>query len=140
MMYKFIKKEITKREFLKILGISSTSLFASGLLADELQAKSDGLDNAAIKEAAQTTIYHTSTRGRKSCRACRNHAVNRMYRSREAADQNRAHPGCNCRIVEEQISWQNYVKAFWPDSPGGEIVYDRRWGWPPPTPPEFEFE
>jgi hypothetical protein len=88
----------------------------------------------------QTNIYHTSTRRRKSCNACKNHAMNRIYSSRQAADLDRAHSGCSCRIVEENIGWQNYVKAFWRHGSGDGIVYNRRWCWPPPLPEGLDLE
>lgn len=224
------RRKTTKREFLKILGLSSASLFASGSLADELLAEVrggtipvvvmirpnafrsgrstpfssivvfpegyeaadvnvpsvrcegacaldsvcgpygrsiailhdsghlrddlpcgfsvpftvtgqlfdgstfEGSDTVAVIGTDQSVIYHTSTRKRRSCGACKSHALNRIYSSRQAADGDRTHPGCDCRIVEERIGWQNYVKAFWPGSRGGAAVYDRRWGWPPPSP------
>ncbi len=99
-----------------------------------------GSDTVAFINADQSIIYHTSTRRRKSCSACRGHAVNRIYSSRQAADVDRAHLGCNCRIVEEKIGWQDYLKAFWPRSRGDIVVHDRRWGWPPPSPVELNLE
>lgn len=232
-MFDLIRKKTTKREFLKIFGLSSTSLLASGFLADELLAKvqekspdlipavvmikpnvilsaqgrifssvvvfpegyeladaevssvmcegahvekyamvpdsstmvflfnsdrlrddiphnhsvtftvhgnlSDGTifkgsDTVSFLNTDQLFIYHTSTRKRKACSACKNHALNRIYTSRQMTDDDRAHPGCDCRIVVEQIGWQDYAKAFWHSSRGGMAVYDRRWGWPPPSP------
>jgi hypothetical protein len=228
-------KNITKREFLRIFGLSSASLFASGSLADELLAEVrgagtpvvvmirpnafrlgrsspfssivvfpegyeaahvdvssvrcegacaldsiwgpdgriigilhdsghlrddlpcgfsvpftvtgqlldgsvfEGSDTVAVIDPDQSIIYHTSTRKRRSCGACKGHALNRIYSSRQAAEGDRAHPGCNCRIVEERINWRDYVRAFWPGSQGGEAVYDRRWGWPPSSPAELCF-
>jgi len=97
----------------------------------------EGSDKVAFIGPDQSVIYHTSTRKRRSCGACKGHALNRIYSSRQAADGDRAHTGCDCRIVEERIGWQDYVKAFWPSSQGGATVYDRRWGWPPPSPAEL---
>ncbi len=241
-MSDLIQKKTTKREFLRIIGLSSASLFASGLLADRLLAearsgpsslrakipvvvtvkpnafqlgrgdwfstivafpgeykaadvaissvrceganvldnilqlddraivipynisdlrddlpcgfslpfvvtgqlsngsKFEGMGKVTVIGADQNIIYHTSTRRRRSCNACKSHAVNKIYSSRQAADENRAHFGCNCRIVEEKIGWQNYVKAFWPDSSGSGIVYDKRWDWPPPSPAGLDLE
>lgn len=116
----------------------SLSLNLTGRLFDD--STFGGSDTVAIISAYQIVIYHTSTRKRRSCRACKKHAVNRIYTSRHLADGNRAHPGCNCRIVEERIGWQDYVKAFCPESQGGATVYDRRWGWPPPSPAELSLE
>ena len=38
-------------------------------------------------------------RNRCSCNACKQHARYRIFPTREAADRNRAHTGCNCCIV-----------------------------------------
>jgi len=99
-----------------------------------------GSDTIMIVGANQPIVYHTSSRKHKSCNACKGHAVNRIYSSMLKADNDRPHPGCNCRIVFEQIGWQDYVKAFWSSSQGGEFVYDRRWGWPPPSPKGLSLE
>jgi len=93
-----------------------------------------GSDTVMIIGANQPTVYHTSSRKHRSCNACKGHAMNRIYPSMQKADNDRSHTGCNCRIVAEQIGWQDYAKAFWPSNQGGELVYDRRWGWPPPSP------
>jgi len=99
-----------------------------------------GSDTVMIIGANQPTVYHISSRKHRSCNACKGHAVNRIYSSMQKADNDRAHPGCNCRIVAEQIGWRDYVKAFWSSSQGGESVYDRRWGWPPPSPKGLSLE
>jgi len=94
----------------------------------------EGSDTVSVTGASRGVIYHTSTRKRKSCNACRSHAVNKIFSSREAADINRAHRGCNCGIVKEEIGWQYYIGALGQTSKGGTTVYDKRWGWPPPLP------
>jgi hypothetical protein len=99
-----------------------------------------GLDTVMIISTSQPTVYHTSSRKRRSCNACKGHAVNRIYPSVKKADNDRSHIGCNCRIVSEQIGWRDYAKAFWPSSQGGELVYDRRWSWPPPLPKGLNLE
>ncbi len=99
-----------------------------------------GYDTVAVIGADQSIIFHTSTRKRRSCSACKSHAVNRMYSSAQAADDDRAHPGCKCRIVQEQIGWKDYVRAFWHSSPGGATVHDKRWGWPATLPAELSLE
>lgn len=114
------------------------TLNVTGCLLDS--STFQGSDKVAIVEPDQNIIYHTSSRGRKSCKACRGHAVNRIYSSSQSADRDRAHTGCNCRIVEERIGWRDHLKAFWPDSSGGKVVYDRRWGWPPASPLDLAVE
>ena len=68
------------------------------------------------------------------------HAVNKIFASREAADINRAHRGCNCRIVKEEINWQYYIGAFGQTGKDSAIVYDKRWGWPPPLPKDVNLD
>ena len=123
-------KRITKRNFLKILGLSSTSFLGTF----------PGFDTVSILDSGRCYVYHISSRKRRACNACKSHAANRIYPSRDLADLNRPHSGCNCRIVKEEIGWQNYAKAFWHSSRGGSVVYDRRWGWPPPFPPGLNLE
>jgi len=94
----------------------------------------EGSDTGAVLCASQGVIYHTSTRKRKSCNACKSHAVNKIFASREAADILRAHRGCNCGIVKEEINWQYYTGAFGQTSKASATVYDKRWGWPPRLP------
>jgi hypothetical protein len=90
-----------------------------------------GSDTVAVTGSSKGVIYHTSTRKRKSCNACKSHAVSKIFASRKAAAANRAHPGCNCVIVKEEINWRYYSSAFGPTSKGGKDVYDKRWGWSP---------
>ena len=94
----------------------------------------EGSDTVMMLDVDGCHVYHTSSRKRRSCNACRRHAANRIYSSRQFADIDKAHPGCNCRIVEEEIGWQDYARAFWHSSQGGNTVYDRRWDWPPSWP------
>ena len=135
------QKKMTRMEFLKLIGVSSASFFASGLLNEELFADvASNEDTFARIRKNQCVVYHTSTRKRKACNACKRHALNKIFSSREAADTFRAHPGCNCKIVEEKINWRNYVGSFWPSSKGGTAVYDKRWGWPPPLPKDVNLD
>jgi hypothetical protein len=90
-----------------------------------------GADTIKVTGASKGVIYHTSTRKRKSCHACKNHATNKIFAARKTADMNRAHPGCNCRIVKEEIDWSNYIAAFGLNSQDSDNIYDKRWGWPP---------
>jgi hypothetical protein len=94
----------------------------------------EGSDTVAVLCASKGVIYHTSTRKRKSCNACKSHAVNKIFAKREVANINRAHRGCKCGIVKEEIKWQYYINAFGQTIKGGATVYDKRRGWPPRTP------
>jgi hypothetical protein len=48
------------------------------------------------------------------CKACANHAANSVFPTAKAADGNRAHPGCNCCVVEaeERLEYGAYVALF----------------------------
>lgn len=54
-------------------------------------------------------------RHRCSCNACKAHARNRLFPTREAADRNRAHTGCNCGIVRRgKLPYVVWVGLFGP--------------------------
>jgi hypothetical protein len=57
-----------------------------------------------------------------ACTACRNHAEHRTYRSMEAAEADRAHPGCHCEIVTRPSQRAELVAHF----SGGRDVFDDR--------------
>jgi hypothetical protein len=110
----------------------SVEFTVSGQLKDGTSF--EGSDTVVVLCASKGVIYHTSTRKRKSCNACKSHASNKIFVSREAADTLRAHRGCNCGIVKEEINWQYYIGAFGENCTGGTTVYDKRSGWPPRLP------
>jgi hypothetical protein len=102
----------------------------SGIFHD--QTPFEGSDTVACIRKSECVVYHTSTRIGSACNACRGHSDNKIFSTEGVVT--RPHRGCNCRIVQEIIYWQDYVLAFWPTSKGGSEVYDKRWGWPPPLP------
>ena len=53
-------------------------------------------------------VYRFQTRNRRACKACKKHGRYKIFLSSESADTNRAHPGCNCGIVEQTISSAYY--------------------------------
>jgi len=69
-------------------------------------------------------VFRLSTHRRRTCKACKGHAANRFYRTRKAADKDRAHAGCNCPIVEQTIDRQLARKYF----KGRRKVFDLRAG------------
>jgi hypothetical protein len=100
---------IGRRQFLQLLGFGAVAL-----LADPAAAARGG--------AKQKTVYRLSSRGQHACKACKAHAANRFYRTRAAADADRAHAGCGCKIVEQRIKRRLAKKYF----KRGD-VYDVRW-------------
>ena len=47
-----------------------------------------------------------------TCNACLSHAQHKRFATAAAAEENRAHPGCNCAILETSESVENVVKMF----------------------------
>jgi hypothetical protein len=60
--------------------------------------------------------------GCASCFACQAHAANKLFQTAQAADQGRAHPGCNCTVVSGQpLSQATFDQIF-----GAGVMADRR--------------
>jgi hypothetical protein len=76
------------------------SLAALGLAA-LLPGPSLGAERRRRKKTK--VVFRLSTHRRRTCKACKGHAANRFYRTRKAADKDRAHAGCNCAIVKQEI-------------------------------------
>ncbi|MGQ0669724.1 MAG: hypothetical protein ACT4PO_08655 [Actinomycetota bacterium] len=67
------------------------------------------------------TIYQFSPSA-GACRACKSHSTHRVYASSEAMATDRAHTGCKCAVVAQQVDQMAYVAYF----QGGGYVYDDR--------------
>lgn len=97
---------IARRSFLKGLTavgfITATgSLFGCGDDAPLVQSQGDTV-----------TVHRFQTRSSRTCNACKNHQHYKVFIDEATADLNRAHPGCNCRIVTQTMSieyWQELV-------------------------------
>jgi hypothetical protein len=85
---------IGRREFLRLAALAglAAALPGSALAAERRR-----------KKKTTKVVYRLSTHARRCCKACKGHAANRFYRTRKAADKDRAHPGCNCAIVTQVI-------------------------------------
>ena len=102
------RKKMTRMDFLKFLGTSSASFLVLGLFeelfadvpfSEEIGKESEkNSDTVAHIREKQYVVYHTSTRKKKACNACKQHALNKIFSSRKAAEKSRAHTGCNCSI------------------------------------------
>jgi hypothetical protein len=92
-----------------------------------------GVRWAAAGTLANTrTAYRLSSHGRRVCSACKAHDANRFYRTLRSANRCRAHPGCNCGIVTQDLPkglWICYFRG------GRTNVYDLRWPRPKCPPP-----
>jgi hypothetical protein len=105
---------IGRRQFLRL----SAVVTGASLTGAALSACGD--DDSA--PAGTATTFRLSTRGERTCGACKAHGANRFYRTRDAADDDRAHLGCNCRIVTQAIAVELADQYF----RDGD-AFDRRW-------------
>ncbi len=85
-----------------------------------------GMDGCPVDPAA----VHQSTHACHACNSCHLHGENKLFPSMTAADQNRAHVGCKCLVVEggelPVDTWETLFGAQ--DNIEREQV-DRRWDW-----------
>jgi len=95
--------DLTRRKFLQLTGaIAATAL---------LGVSCDGGGNDSSPEGT-IEVYKLSLRGRRGSRAAKAHNANKLFLTPEAADQNRAHPGDNSRIVSVILSKQKFMELF----------------------------
>lgn len=99
------KKTLSRREFIEkmtALGVATAviPIYACG--------------ESSKNKAATDTVYRLKTRETKSCNACQKHQRYKVFLNYTAADNNRAHPGCNCPIVTQQIpsAYLQDIKKF----------------------------
>lgn len=64
-------------------------------------------------KGASRTIYRLSSRGRRASAGTKAHHANMRFRTRAAADCNRAHPGDHARIVPLTVSPEEYRRLFY---------------------------
>lgn len=82
---------IGRRAFLRLVALGLVAVLPGQALAAERRKKKTKV------------VFRLSSHGRRNCKACKGHAANRFYRTRKAADGDRAHVGCNCPIVSQVI-------------------------------------
>ena len=75
------------------------------------------------KRTGWVTVFRLSTHGHRTCGACKANAANKFFRTHAAADQGRAHRGCNCAILTQRLPPGVAKNLF-----GSADVFDRRRG------------
>lgn len=89
-------EHLDRRQFLRLTAVGAGAVLVNGCGGD--------CDTSTGTATATVTAFRLSTHGERTCGACKAHGANRFYQTREAADGDRAHAGCNCRIVAHPIS------------------------------------
>jgi hypothetical protein len=118
----------------RTLGRRDVILVAGGTTAAVLVAPVTGLlpSSPAAAATRMRTVYRLSPLGQPACHACRAHGANRYYTKAKAANRDRAHRGCNCAIVAQQVPEALWEQYFRPDGVPRR-VFDLRWGAPQRT-------
>lgn len=84
----------------------------------------------AVSQGDNNTVYRLQTRKTRSSNACRKHQRYKVFLDHAAADNNRAHPGCNCRIVTQQVT-EEYLTEITPFALDGVIELRYVFGYVP---------
>jgi hypothetical protein len=105
---------IGRRAFLRLAALGLVALLPGSALAAE----------GRKRRKKTKLVYRLSTHRRRTCKACKAHAANRFYRTRRAANKDRAHAGCNCAIVTQTID-RRLAKQYFK---GRRKVFDLRAG------------
>jgi hypothetical protein len=103
---------IGRRAFLRLAALGLVAVLPGSALAAEPHRR----------RRKTKVVFRLSTHRRRTCKACKGHAANRFYRTRKAADKDRAHARCNCAIVKQEID-RNLAKQYFK---GRHKVFDLR--------------
>lgn len=95
--------DITRRKFLQLSGAVAATAFI-GISCDG-GGKNSNPDGTV-------EVYKLSLRGRRGSRAAKSHNANKLFLTPQAADQNRAHPGDNSRIVSVVLNESKFNELF----------------------------
>ena len=109
------KLDISRRDFIRLSGAAAAVAFVG--------VSCDGGDGNQSNPEGTVMVYRLSVRGRRASNAAKKHNANHLFLTPQAADQNRAHPGDNSRIVTIELSNEKFNELF----DGGNIeVVDLR--------------
>jgi superfamily II helicase len=123
MQPKNIVPTMTRRAFGKFVAVSIGAGVAFTQRTNGF-ARSRPNDRSAVKVYS---FYPQEKGVITTCNACLSHARYKRFATAAAAEENRAHHGCNCAILETSESVKNFVRMF-----GGtgksvdRLVYDSR--------------
>ena len=98
------KLDISRRDFIRLSGAAVAVAFVG--------VSCDGGDGNQSNPDGTVLVYRLSLRGRRGSNAAKKHNANHLFLTPEAADQNRAHPGDNSRIVSIQLSNEKFNELF----------------------------
>ena len=97
-----------RRDFLKLLVLSSAAAGAVGLPGEALARKRHR------KHFPGKVVFRLRTRKQHSCGACRKHHRFMIFHTQALASATRAHPGCNCPVVTQKLPIKEFKHLFGP--------------------------
>jgi len=97
------KDSPSRRNFLKGIAAVGTAAAVPFGLADHAEA---------AKKPKVMVVFRLQSRKTHSCNACKIHHRFLFFLTRKAADQHRAHPGCNCPIVPQKLTRHAFRLLF----------------------------
>jgi len=109
-----------RRDFLKLLVLSSAAVGAVGLPREALARK------RPRKHFPGKVVFRLRTRKHHSCNACRQHHRFMIFRTQALASATRAHPGCNCPVVTQNLPIKEFKHLFGPKGVALSGVADLR--------------
>lgn len=126
-----MQNEINRRAFLK-RGVALAGGFALTFgtsLATLAESNAQGSGPQGVTGKTRAFFALATTRDDADT-ACTRHAANKLFASPEAADENRAHPGCKCQVVKGgELPESTFVALFGNPHATARVAVDRRWGW-----------
>ncbi len=95
---------LTRRQLLAAAGslVAAVATVGSARVALAIPKRSSG----------RRRIYRLSSRGRRASHGTRAHHANMRFRTRRAADRNRAHPGDHAKIAPLTVSIEEFHRLF----------------------------
>jgi hypothetical protein len=126
-----MENAINRRAFLK-RGLSlagGLALTLGSTVAIGAESNESGQQPQGAGTKTRTFFAVATTRADQDT-ACTNHAANKLFASPEAADLNRAHPGCKCQVVKGgELPEQVWTQLFGNPKAIERVAVDRRWAW-----------
>lgn len=95
---------ITRRQM-----FAATGLFIAGVLTMGSARVALAIP---MRSAGRRKIYRLSSRGRRASVGTKAYNANMRFRTRRAADRNRAHPGDHSHIVPLTVSVEEFHRLF----------------------------
>ena len=126
-----MEKRINRRSFLKRGAALAGGLALTFGASVATMAESTGQEQTPTGTATRTrTFYALATTRVDQDKACTRHAANKLFASPEAADRNRAHPGCKCQVVKGgKLPESTWTELFGNPRAIAREAVDRRWAW-----------